>query len=525
MPALGERIRRAVSTIGRWPERRSVVVGVVCVAAVITVATFTHRYGLDDLALHRAAIRFWLAGDGLYAYRSPENHLGFPLPPTAALVLLPTAALPLTVAGWLMAFAGIAALVLALIILVGPVARRHARRRGWAVAAAAALALATEPVRTTLGLGHLDLIVFGLVVADVAGLRRRLHSRRRAIWWPGRPAGSPRSPAVSDPVRGKVPEAARKVWRNGSWSGFGIGLATAIAAGPALFIGYLAVTRQWRAALTALVTATGTATIAFLVSPRETFAWFTGVLWRIDRTGPIDATGNQSLAGVLARFYDSTTTPVLLWLSFSLLLLAVGLIRARSAHAEGDEAAAFTLVGLTGLAVGPITGMHSLVWVLPAVLIGVDVAARRHAASRLPGRRGLLAARRGLSTSRFGGGAARRAAPVNRYGGEAPRGRPSGLRSGLATSPAGVGLAVAGGVVYLMLIVAPVWAYAHRLPETSHYADGIVGMLIENTIGFVLILLVAALPWRPGASPAFHAHPWAPTTKRRPIPPARRPMS
>jgi alpha-1,2-mannosyltransferase len=511
MPALVERglqrLRRAVTTTQRWPERRSVVAGVAGIAAVIAVAVFIRRYGLDDLALHRGAVRSWLGGDGLYAYRSPDSHLGFPLPPAAAVFLVPAAVLPLSLAGWLTALTGLIALVLALVVLVGPVARRHARRRGWAVAAAAVLALATEPVRTTLGLGQLELIVFGLVVTDVVALRRRLHSRRRAAWWPGRKIQPPPRGTLPDALRGRIPQALRRGWHNGSWAGAGIGLATAIAAAPVLFIGYLAVTRQWRAAATALGTAVGTAGAVFLLAPRETVTWFTDVLWRIDRTGPTDATVNQSLAGVLARLYDSATTPVLLWLSFSLLLLAVGLIRARSAHADGDEAAAFTLVGVTGLAIGPVSPMHSLVWVLPAVLIAVDVAARQHAGSRLPARRGLRAARRGLSTSR----------------GTAGRlGLPQG--AGLRTSPAGVALAVAAGVTYLMLVASPVWAYAHRLPETSHYADGIVGMLLENSVGLVLILLVAALPWRPGASPAFHPHPWAPTVRRRPIPPARRPM-
>jgi alpha-1,2-mannosyltransferase len=526
MPALVERglerLRRAAAATDGWPGRRSVVVGLACVAAMIAVAAFAQRHGFADLALHRDAIRAWLSGDDLYAYRSPDSHLGFPLPPATALVLAPTALVPLGVAGWLTASASIAVLVLALIVLVGPVARRHARRRWLAVGVAAALALATEPVRKTLGLGHLDLLLFGLVVADVVALRRRALSRRRALWWPGRPAaghkpaghrGIGRSPLPAA-LRGRIPETLRRGWRNGSWAGVGIGLASALAAGPALFIGYLALTRQWRATVTALGTSLGTTTAAYLVAPGETADWFTNVLWRIDRTGPVDATGNQSLAGVLARFYDSATTPILLWLSFALLLLAVGLIRARSAHAEGDEAAAFTLVGLTGLAIGPTTETYGLVWMLPAVLILIDVAARRHTASRLPSRRKLLAARRGLSAPRPS------AARLHRTVGRRPR----ALRGGYGTSPAGIGSAITGVGVYLTLVAAPMWAYRHQLPETSHYADGFVGMLLENAIGFALILLVAALPWRPGASPAFHANPWAPTAKRRPIPPARRPI-
>jgi alpha-1,2-mannosyltransferase len=249
-------------------------------------------------------------------------------------------------------------------------------------------------------------------------------------------------------------------------------MATALAVGPGLFIVYLAVTRQWRAAFTALGTALTLATAALLVAPRETAAWFGEVLWRLDRTGGVDQIGNQSLAGVLARLYDSATTPVLLWLSFALLLIAVGMIRARSAHADGDEIAAFTLVGLTGAIVGPVTGTHELTWVLPAVLILVDAAARKRLADRrpLPGR------------ARF---------------------RP------------GTAFAVAAVATYLLFVIAPVWRFADT--------GGLVGILGENAYALALILLVNALPWRPGVAPAFPINRWM-KQRRRAIPPARRPM-
>ena len=150
------------------------------------------------------------------------------------------------------------------------------------------------------------------------------------------------------------------------------------------------------------------------MTPRETAAWFGEVLWRLDRTGGVDQIGNQSLAGVLARLYDSATTPVLLWLSFALLLIAVGFIRARSAHADGDEITAFTIIGLAGAIVGPVTGTHELIWVLPAVLILIDAAARARMAARrpLPGR-------------------------SNRH--------------------PGLGYAIAAVLTYLLFVIAPVW--------------------------------------------------------------------
>ena len=362
---------------GKLSAGRSIMAGLTVLAVVLTVSTLLHRYGFSGLALDQGAVRNWLEGNGLYAYRDPRSHLGAALPPAAAFLLVPFAFLPLGLAGWLTALAGLAALVLALIALAGPVARRYGRSRRRIVLVGVLLALTLEPVRATLGLGRLDLILFGLITADVVALRRGAWARSRAAWWPGRPA--------SAPPRGRpFRHLLQKGWATGAWAGVGIGVATALAVGPGLFIGYLAVTRQWRAAFTALGTALILAVGAMLAAPSETAAWFGEVLWRLDRTGGIDLAGNQSLAGVLARIYHSPTTPVLLWLSFSLVLIAVGMTRARSAHLDGDEIAAFTLIGLTSAIVGPVTSANEVMWVLPAILILLDAAARKRLAVRRP---------------------------------------------------------------------------------------------------------------------------------------------
>lgn len=430
-------------------------------AALVTITTFTHRYGFGGLALDREALRSWLEGNGLYAYRDPQSHLGAALTPVAALLLVPFAFLPLGGAGWLTALAGLAALVLALTALVAPVARRYGRSRWGTVLVAVLLALIIEPVRATLGLGRLDLLLFGLITADLIALRRGAWARNRAAWWPGRPASAP---ARGRPVR----HLLQRGWATGSWAGLGIGLATALAVGPGLFIGYLAVTRQWRAAVIALGTALTLAIGALLAAPRETAAWVGEVLWRLDRTGGVDQIGNQSLAGVLARLYDSPTTPVLLWLSFSMLLVAVGMIRARSAHADGDEIAAFTMIGLTGAIVGPVTATNELLWVLPAIVILADAAARKRVARsrRLPGWR-------------------------NQW--------------------PGAGFAAAAVITYLLFLLAPVWT--------------VDAALVRNSYALALVLLVSALPWRPGVAPAVATSRWiGQRPAARAIPPARRPM-
>ncbi|MCO8275294.1 DUF2029 domain-containing protein [Actinoplanes sp. TRM 88003] len=319
-------------------NHRSAVVGLGCLGALWAVGWFLQAYG----------------GQALPA--EPSDH-----PPSTAALLAPLSALPVPMAAWLLALVGLAALVLAAFALAGPVARRYGRSRGPAALVAAVLALLAEPVRAALGLGHLDVVVFGLIVADVVALRRAAWARRRAAWWPG--------PAASGPPRGRF-DLLRRWWSTGAWGGAGIGIATALAVGPALFILYLLVIRRWRPALIATGTAVTLTLAGLLVDPRGFLVPL------VDRTRTIGDPANQSLAGLLARLYDSTSTPVLVWLSFAALLLAVGLIRARAAHADGDEIAAFTLVGLTGAAIAPVTTSHELVWVLPAVLILVDAAAR-----------------------------------------------------------------------------------------------------------------------------------------------------
>jgi alpha-1,2-mannosyltransferase len=341
----------------------------------------------------------------------------------AALLLAPLAMLPVRFAGLLLALIGLTALGLAMIALVGPVARRYGKSRFWAVLAAIGLALPVAPVRATLGLGYLDLLLFGLVTADVVALRRSSWASSRAAWWPGPPA--------SHAPGGRLLALLRRGWATGAWAGVGTGIATALALGPCLFIAYFAVTRQWRAALTALGTAVALLGGAAVLAPGRF----------VRRSASLADPLNQSLAGVLARLYNSASTPVLIWLSFAGLLAAVGMIRARSAHADGDEITAFTLVGLSGAAVGPVTRIHEMVWVLPPVLILVDAAARRKVTAPTP----------------------------------RPRRFP------------GLGFAVSAGLLYLLVAADTRW--------TTGW----------NGYAFALILLINALPWRPGMAAAVPA--------------------
>ncbi|WP_431892924.1 glycosyltransferase 87 family protein [Micromonospora haikouensis] len=454
-------VRRATRGVDRRTAVRAGVIATVAYAAWLAIGAFGRPYNFFDMKIYHGAVVWWANGNELYEFIAPSTTLGFTYPPFGALVMLPMALVPVNVAGWLNAVASIGALALVLAGLLRPIVDRLGWPLWYMVGIATPMAIAIEPGRETLGYGQVNLLLFALIMADLIGLRWRARRGTRF-----------------DDAAGPL----RRFVFSGAWAGVGIGLATAVKLTPALFVVYLVITRQWRAAATAVGTTIGVTLAGFALVGTESRAYFGGVLWQTERVGAADMTPNQSLAGLLARLYDSIETPGLLWLSFSVLVLALGLSRAVSARADGDELTAFTLVGLTANVVSPISWSHHLVWVIPAVIVLADAALRRREASR---------------------GVAQRPGQASSYGGlpgvnglRPPIWYPTltGLRHGVAA----VGL-------YLLFLISPIWPYEHQLPEVSHYQDGLFGALMENSLAVALIVLVAALPWRPGAEPAFYA--------------------
>ncbi|PWU56747.1 hypothetical protein DLE60_25775 [Micromonospora globispora] len=466
MPAtVGRRTDRLAPAqrVTRGIDRRTVVrigiVAAVAYAAWLAIGAFGRPYNFFDMKIYHGAVVWWASGNQLYDFISPDTTLGFTYPPFAGLVMLPMSWLPIEVAGWFNALASIVALAVVLAALLRPIVDRLGWSLRFTVAIAVPMAVALEPSRETLGYGQVNLLLFALVMADMVGLRWR---------------------AKRGTHHDSADSALERFCYSGVWAGAGIGLATAVKLTPALFIAYLMITRQWRAAMTAIGTTVAVTLGTFALMGEESRTYFGTVLWQTERVGAADMTPNQSLAGLLARLYDSIETPGLLWLAFSVLVLALGLSRAATARADGDELTAFTLVGLTANVISPISWSHHLVWVIPAIIVLADAAVRRREASR-----GLLP----RATTPVANGVP----GVNAL--RPPIWYPTltGLRHGVA--------AVA---LYLLFLISPIWPYEHQLPEVSHYQDGLFGALMENSLAIALIVLVAALPWRPGAEPAFY---------------------
>jgi hypothetical protein len=428
------------------------IVAVACYASWLAIEAWGRPYDFFDMKIYHGAMVWWTQGGELYEYIHPHITLGYTYPPFAALTMLPMAGLTAVQAAWVNVAFGLIALTLVLAALLIPLARRHGWSKWGTVALAVPVFAAIEPVRESLGFGQVNLLLFALVIGDLVALR--------------------------------------KGWR---WAGVGIGLATAIKLTPALFIVYLLFSRQWRPALTAAGTALGVTVAAHLVVPKESAAYWGSILWQTERVGVADMTPNQSLAGLIARLHDTAHAPGLLWLSFMLVLLAIGMSRSRTSHSEGDELTAFTLVGLTTHVISPISWTHHLLWVIPAIIALLDQALRRRTASR-----GIAA--RGAMSSVIVGGAARGARPgVALAAPQMERIREPIWFPALT----GARHAAAAVVLFVLFLVSPIWPHEHQLPAVSHWAEGVSGVLWENSFAIALILMVAMLPYRPGAEPAF----------------------
>lgn len=299
-----------------------------------------------DLMVYRAEGETVRAGGDLYALRTTEAHLPTTYPPFAALLFTPLTLLDvpdmrvLTTLGNLLLLVVFVALSLRLIEGDAP----HARV-GTALGLSA-LAVWCEPVWTTLRYGQINLLLGVLVLWDL--------SRR-----PGH-----------------------------RWAGVGIGVAAAIKLTPALFAVFLLATGAaealrrgpWRPAVrhacVAAVSFSGATLLAAVVLPRDSWRFWTRMVFEAGRVGLPEDTANQSLRGVLSRLLH-TAEPGLWWAAAAVATGVCGLATAVAAALRGERAWAVLCCAVTALLVSPVSWSHHWVWCVPMLLLLGSDAVRR----------------------------------------------------------------------------------------------------------------------------------------------------
>jgi alpha-1,2-mannosyltransferase len=300
----------------------------VLTAALVVYAAAYLRWpnlaGQVDLLVYRFGAGQVLAGRDLYTTGLTGNPhtLLFDYSPFAAVCFLPLALVtPLTaqILGLAANGALVAYVVLRLLRGLGLTAATGL----WGLGALlVGLVAWLDPIRLSLQLGQVNLLILAVVVADLLGPERR------------------------------------------RWAGVGIGLVAGIKLTPALFIVYLLFVGRRRAALVASVTFAATVAAGFAVLPRDSaYFWLRRGFDDVVRISS-DPVANTSLRGLFVRLHWPLGTATAVALGLGLAALAIAAVAWRRGH----RVLGVAIVGMASDAVSPFSWSHHWVWLAPLLV-------------------------------------------------------------------------------------------------------------------------------------------------------------
>ncbi|MFB9902741.1 glycosyltransferase 87 family protein [Allokutzneria oryzae] len=294
-------------------------------ASVVLAALLTWGSAFIDLQVYRAGGDAWLNGQALYGsgfpYLPSDTGLPFTYPPIAAVLFAPLALLPMTGAVMVLTLLTVLALAGTCVVVV-----RYFGRNWLLGLLFTVVCVLVEPVRSTLWLGQINVLLMVAVAADCL---------------------LPRTP-----------------WPRGLL----IGVVAAIKLTPAAFGLYFVAARQWRPAGTVVLGFLGATAAGFLLAPKDSMAYWFGVLARTDRIGAPWSRDNQSLRGVLARTWLPDSAVVPLWAVGVVLIVAATWFVAARLRRRGDDLTALLAVAVAGLLASPVSWTTHWVWVVPALV-------------------------------------------------------------------------------------------------------------------------------------------------------------
>ncbi len=267
----------------------------------------------------------------LYQVSLPEApYLPFTYPPLAAVGFAPLAPLPFSAAALVWAAVNAAALVAVCYLSLRAVLPGRPRRT--LVLGACALAgpaTLLEPVSLTFFFGQVNLVLAALVLAD---LTMTVRLGRRAL------------------PRGVL-----------------VGVACAVKLVPLVFVPYLFLTRQVRAAWTALAAFAGLTLVAAALDPAQSWSYWTRFATDARRVGDPAFISNQSLRGALDRLAHQHLSTVVTSAAAGVVLVG-GLALARWAWRDSSAFLGLLVAATTGLLASPISWAHHFVWAVPVLV-------------------------------------------------------------------------------------------------------------------------------------------------------------
>ncbi|MBM7459422.1 glycosyltransferase 87 family protein [Rhodococcus coprophilus] len=303
------------------------------IVALSIASTIAFLVGNDyiDLLVYRMGARVLLDGGDIYGPIPPvvdDFGLPFTYPPLSAVLFVPLALLPVTLAKYVFGMVSVAALVVTLRLVLGRVRPGLSDGVSWVVTAVAvAVALQLEPVRETVSFGQINMVLMALVAVDVLAVKPK---------WP----------------RGVL-----------------IGLAAAIKLTPAGFLLLFLLARDWRTSARIVVSAAGFSAAAYVLMPEASTRYWLHALPDTGRIGSAYYAANQSFKAVVARFGPPDPLETALWLGAAAVMLVVAIVAIRLALARGALVLALLANAAAVLLASPVSWSHHWVWVAPALLV------------------------------------------------------------------------------------------------------------------------------------------------------------
>ncbi len=302
---------------------------------------FDWRLGVDS-AVYRAGAITLLHGDPLYDANTlpPEPWwalLPFTYPPTAALLFVPLAILPVQIAWGVLTAISVLAMALVIRVAIGSLPTPPAVRRWWSSPARATLVfslvmLGLEPVWRTIFLGQINLILMAVVVLDVLVVTTR----------------------------------------NTRWGGVLVGIASAVKLTPLVFVAHLFLTGRRREAFRAFGVFLGLQLLMLALIPGDTIRYWTKTISDTGRIGPVHWAGNQSLNGLMNRLTDLAPWASKAALGVAALLAIPAVWLMLRFHRRGQALAALLVTAFFGLLASPISWSHHWVWAVPLLVLLVS---------------------------------------------------------------------------------------------------------------------------------------------------------
>ncbi|WP_225727769.1 MULTISPECIES: glycosyltransferase 87 family protein [unclassified Nocardia] len=336
--ANSEPVDEAESASGPPSSARWLIAAIALFAVSAAVSLLVHWWsGYIDLQVYRNGARVWLNDGELYGPMPPVAGIGLPFtyPPLAALFFAPLSLMPLALAEVLVLATSLFSLGITLWLVLARIRPGLSRMTMLTlVIAIIAVTQVFEPLRQTFGFGQINLVLMAAITLDCLV---------RKPFWP----------------RGML-----------------IGIAVSVKLIPAGYLLYFLLRRDWKAAVTLVISAAVAVGVGFALFPSDSVEYWFHTLADTGRIGPPFFAGNQSIKGLVFRLGISNSLATVIWIAVSAVAVALAAVWMHRLIEAGATVAALLVNAAAVLLVSPVSWSHHWVWVAPALVVAADAIAK-----------------------------------------------------------------------------------------------------------------------------------------------------